>query len=396
MIVGQEKLIVLPEYSAQSFPESEIPGHLGEILWRNYGNQVSVEFPSPKTGGQWQLASQGWVGYIPLTPGLGFHLSPKVPLKNLFGMLEYAYRLKSFDFLKGLISCDSLEEFYEQLANFLALRVLDRGKKGFYRAYVPQMGQLPYVTGRIDLRQTSQRPWSVKLECSYEEYTSDIEENQILTWTFQHILRSGLCTERTLSVVRKAYRILYDLATPEPFKPQDCVCRLYNRLNQDYQPMHALCRFFMDQSGPSHQIGNRTMLPFLVNMARLYELFVAEWLKSNLPAEWRIKAQEIITMGQSHAIQFNIDLVLYDSLNNVPRFVLDTKYKSSKYPESADIEQIVAYAQMKGCHEAVLIYPLRLNEPLDEKLKSVRIRSLAFPIDDNLESGGQSFIRELF
>jgi 5-methylcytosine-specific restriction enzyme subunit McrC len=361
-------------------------------LWKSGCCRIS----HPKTGGQWQLASQGWVGYIPLAPELGFHLSPKVPLRNLFGMLEYAYRLKSFNFLKGLISCDSLEEFYEQLAKFLALRVLDRGQKGYYRAYVPQTDQLPFVTGRIDARQTSQKPWSVKLECSYEEHTSDIEDNQILTWTFQHILRSGLCTERTLSVVRKAYRILYGLATPEPFKPQDCVCRRYNRLNQDYQPMHALCRFFLDQSGPSHQIGDRTMLPFLVNMARLYELFVAEWLKIHLPAGWSIKAQEIITMGQAHEIQFNIDLVLYDGLNNVPRCVLDTKYKSSRHPDPADIEQIVAYAEMKGCQEAVIIYPLHLCDPLDVKLKnSVRIRSLAFPIDGNLEMAGQSFIGEL-
>jgi 5-methylcytosine-specific restriction enzyme subunit McrC len=101
-------------------------------------------------------------------------------------------------------------------------------------------------------------------------------------------------------------------------------------------------------------------------------------------------------MGQSHEIQFNIGLVLYDSLNNIPHCVLDTKYKRSTYLDSADLEQIVAYAEMKGCHEAVLIYPIRLVEQFDEKLGSVRIRSLAFPIDDDLDSAGQSFLQTYF
>ena len=95
-------------------------------------------------------------------------------------------------------------------------------------------------------------------------------------------------------------------------------------------------------------------------------------------------------------IQFNIDLVLYDSLNSMPHCVFDTKYKRSEYPDSADIEQIVAYAEMKGCHEAVLIYPQRSIEQFDEKLGSVRIRSLAFPIDDNLDSAGQYFMQTYF
>jgi 5-methylcytosine-specific restriction enzyme subunit McrC len=46
-------------------------------------------------------------------------------------MLEYAYQLKSksFRFLEGLIDCQSLEDFYSQLAYLLARRILDRGRK---------------------------------------------------------------------------------------------------------------------------------------------------------------------------------------------------------------------------------------------------------------------------
>jgi hypothetical protein len=38
----------------------------------------------------------------------------------------------------------------------------------------------------------------------------------------------------------------------------------------------------------------------------------------------------------------------------------------------------------------------RSIEQFDEKLGSVRIRSLAFPIDDNLDSAGQYFMQTYF
>ena len=133
-----QTILPLREYLPEQFPPEAIPDAVGEALWRNYSSQVNVDFPSPKTEGLWKLTAQGWVGYIPLTPELAFALQPKVELSNLFHMLEYAYRLKSFRFLEGLVACQSLEEFYERLASVLARRALDRGRKGFYRAYLPE------------------------------------------------------------------------------------------------------------------------------------------------------------------------------------------------------------------------------------------------------------------
>ena len=122
----------LTEYIPEEFAREEIPDAVGEALWRNYGEKVQVEFPSPATEGNWRLTAQGWVGYIPVTPEFGFRIEPKVELANLFRMLEYAYQLKSFEILEGLVDCHSMEEFYERLANILARRVIDRGRKGVF------------------------------------------------------------------------------------------------------------------------------------------------------------------------------------------------------------------------------------------------------------------------
>src|SRR4051794_21290471 len=98
--------------------------------------------------------------------------------------------------------------------------------------------------------------------------------------------------------------------------------RHYTRLNQDYAPLHALCAFFLDQSGPGHTVGDHTMIPFLVDMARLFEQFVAAWLERRLAATHRIASQ--VHTPVSSDLHFTIDLVISAGRQ---RWVVDTKYK---------------------------------------------------------------------
>jgi 5-methylcytosine-specific restriction enzyme subunit McrC len=383
----------LTEYQTTRLPRAALSDEEGALLWRTYGDYVAVEFPSPKTEHQWELTPQGWVGYIPLTADRVLALEPKVTLGNLFGMLEYAYRLSSLKFLPDLMHTQSLAEFYESLADILAKRVLDRARKGFYRTYLKRAEQLPYITGRLNTQRLLRRPWEIHPHCEYQEHTADIEENQILTWTLWYILHSGLC-KRTLPTVRRAYHAVAGLTTLTPFSPQVCIGRLYNRLNSDYQPLHALCRFFLEHSGPGHQIGKHTFLPFLVNMARLYELFVAEWLKQHLlPERFRVQAQERVTLGAAQELHFDIDLTLYDVRSGEALCVLDTKYKAPNKPANTDVFQVIAYAEVKHCYEAVLIYPTAV--PFDERLGDIRVHSLTFTPEGNLEEAGQTFLAEL-
>lgn len=393
----------LTEYQPKLFASDAIPQDLGTLLWQSYGNStkiVTVEFPTPITGNQWRLTSQGWVGYLPVSSELGIRLQPKVKLENLFGMLEVAYQLKSFRFLEGWNHCDVLDDFYERLAAILARRILDRARKGFYRTYIPKTEHIGFVRGRMDIRHQVQRPWETSIKCHYKEHTADIEDNQILLWTLRQIARTGIGREEVRAHVRKAYHALQGTVSLEPHMAQACIQRLYNRLNDDYRPLHALCRFFLEQSGPSHDMGDRKMLPFLVNMARLYELFVAEWLKAHiaddsLSQHLMVKAQEVVHLDANKSLFFNIDLVLNDAATGVARYVLDTKYKIPESPAASDIAQIIAYATAKRCSEAVLIYPEPLSTPLDTWVQNVHVRTLTFAIEGDLDEGGQAFLTNL-
>lgn len=383
--------IQLTEYQPAFFPAGRFTPELGRLLLRHYRPQIEVEFPTPKTDNRWLLTPQGWAGYLPLTPEVTFLLQPKVPLANLFRMLEYAYRL-NLKILEGLANCRSLPEFYERLAHFLARRVLDRGRKGFYRAYLAQTERLTYLRGRLDVSGQFNRPGQPGLACLYEDQTADIEANQILAWTLFQITRSGSCSERVLPIVRQAYRALHGSVTLTPYSPEACLRQLYHRLNEDYRLLHALCRFFLAHSGPSHQVGEQVVFPFLINIESLYEAFVAEWLKQHVPPGLTLQIQ---APAGNESISALIDLVLYEAETGRAAYVLDTKYKSPERPANADIYQIVAYAQAKGCREAVLIYPTPLPHPVDTRWGDIHVRSLTFSLEDDLEEAGQKFLEKL-
>ena len=354
------KLVSLRECEPREFPGGTIDAEIGESIWREYGRQVAVEFPSPKTGGKGRLTSQGWIGQIPLTSELRLVLQPKVSLGNVFRMLDYAYRLdkSGLAFPKGLVDSGSLTDFFERLASVLAKRVLDRGRKGFYRAYRHEEERLSYLRGRLDVHAHLRNPWEPRLPCHYDEHSADVTDNQLLSWTLSRVARSGICQRQAQATVRRAYRSLQGFATLTPFTPQECVGRLYHRLNVDYQPMHVLCRFFLEHTGPTHRPGDKEMIPFLIDMNRLFELFVAEWLKAHLSSDFHLRDQQRVTFSGSDTLHFQIDLVLFESGSGQPVAVIDTKYKSVTSPSADDVAQVVAYAESTGCHDAVLVYPM--------------------------------------
>lgn len=387
--------LLLQEYTSLSLPRAELAPEEGEELWKVYGRKVSVDFPSPRTGGDWCLTPQGWVGQLVLRSGRVVVIEPKLAHENLFRMLEVAYRLKSFHVLEGEVTVDSLEDFFQRLANLLAERILVRARRGLYREYIPLAERLPFVRGRIDVQIIARRPIEAALPCVYEDHTSDIEENRILTWTLLKIARAGMCTDRSRPRVHRALRVMQGAAAAVPIKAGACVGRRYNRLNGDYQLIHALCRFFLDHLGPTHGVGGHDMLPFLVNTARLFELFVASWLLERLPPGVILNEQHRHDIDASGTSSWTMDLVLRDALTNEALCVLDTKYKKPPVPSPGDVAQVVAYAEALGCSRAALVYPSRVSAGFVAQIGRIRVSSLVFDLSGNLDRAGEAFLRLL-
>lgn len=383
------------EWETFSCPRADLSDDQACQIARLGQGRLTLVAPSILNDHRWALRSEGWVGYLPVGPDLAVALQPKTRIGNLFRMLEYAYRL-DLDLNEGDMACASLREFYERLANILALKVLARVRRGLYAAYVPHEETTSYVRGRIELSERLRRPWVVGVPCRFEEHTGDVEENQLLAWTLDRVARSGLCSNRVLPTIRRAVRALHGYVSLRPFDPSACVARLYNRLNDDYASLHGLCRFFLEHTGPTQETGDHRMVPFLLDMAKLFEAFVAAWFHRHLPARLRLDEQRTVRVDAEGQFSFRVDLVLLDAASGRPLVALDTKYKVPDKPGPDDIYQAVTYAESLGCHEAVLVYPRELAVGLDQTYGRDRVRSMTFDISsEDLEVSGRALLTRL-
>ena len=57
-------------------------------LHRNHEEKIKISFPSPINNQSYILRSKGYIGYIPINDDNLFRIHPKVPIGNIFGMLE--------------------------------------------------------------------------------------------------------------------------------------------------------------------------------------------------------------------------------------------------------------------------------------------------------------------
>ncbi len=365
-------------------------------LLRVMKGYVAITPPNPLGSNQWRFVSEGWIGQVPLLGDLILVIRPKVPLGNLFRMIEVAYRLRSLEFPEGGgVSTADIEDLFDRLAGVLAQRTLLRIQRGLHREYVRYDEDLPYVRGRLSPRDLLRRGASLAVPCQFEDQTADISDNQLLLWTLRRIARAGIGRTETRVRVRKATRAMLGSIELRPFRGNDCLRRLYQRLNHDYRPLHGLCRFFLEATGPTHQTGDATMVPFLVNMESLFELFVAEWLGNHLPKEYSLAAQEKIDIDSAGRLSVSVDLLIRQSSTGRALAVLDTKYKAHERPLPQDLYQINAYADLTGAPRGFLVYPSPTKERLQFNFGGTEVTNLGFDLSGNLEIGGAAFLTEL-
>ena len=142
------------------------------------------------------------------------------------------------------------------------------------------------------------------------------------------------------------------------------------------------------------------MLPFLVNMARLFELFVYEWLNRHLhehfPKSYQVLFQQRVNVDANGVVHFDVDLVIEDTKTGSTQCVLDTKYKVPDNPAAGDVGQVLAYAIGKKCNRAILVYPKSVNYPGGPVGESdIVVTTAVFALDGNLEEAGQAFLEEI-
>ena len=358
-----------------------------EIRWPSRGNE------------NLELEAKDTVGIFPITKDATLWIKPKVPIANLFGMLEYVYGIDPFTD-EGKSEIDDLKELFESLAIWFAEKIIQKNRHGLYRAFVERIETLSYSRGTIQIIPTTMEllRGNLALSCRYKEITDDLVENQILKWTLHQIL-SFRISKKTKRSLRNAYHQLPQRIALREFDGKDCSNRDYNKLNHDYKILHKFCRFFLEQTGPTLEEGRNDFIPFQMYMPNLFEKFVRNWLKENAHNEFTVSKNltHKLKTSEEIEIEFKYDIPLLNPNSMKPIAVLDTKYKREDQPSPQDVRQVVAYAVNLGCKDAFLVYPSTKTPNKGwVQVGDIRVHTLVFDLNkQDLQEAGEIFKRDL-
>jgi 5-methylcytosine-specific restriction enzyme subunit McrC len=345
-------VIELREEEPRAFAPTPGNERLLRTLQQAVGAHVSWSGPG---GGEHVVRPRGRIGWVPVGDRTAVRIAPKVPVVQIFRMLEVAFDLPSLRFDDGSATTPEVEGVYERLALLLAEKVNGRVRRGLAKGYVAFLDELGAVRGTIDLPRTlpALARGGARLVCDFEEHSCDVEDNRLLLWALHRAL-AGPLRPAVKERVSRAHRALLNSVQLKAYPANAFDGRSYDRLNADYEPMHRICRLIVESSGPDLGEGEARFVPFRLDFPALFETFVARALGRELNPRWCVRPHVKRPVGRPAAFDADIDIVVLERGTRKPVLVIDTKHKAEL--ASADVYQVSFYAHQIGAGRALLLY----------------------------------------
>jgi len=341
----------------------------------------------PAHGGAWTILPSGKVGAVQIDDLL-VRVKPKekVGLSKLLFLLGYAAD-------PGLrpdeVVAEEDNDLFAALGESLARhgeRALERGP---LNGYVHVEESLRTVRGRIRVGdQMTRRPGLLlPLEVSYDDYTPDVAENQILRAAIRMMLHVPRLSDSLVVRLGHLDSKLEGVSALNHGAPLPAWTE--SRINGHYVPALRLSEIILRTMSAEADLGRRTVASFVVNMATVFEDFVATALREALePYLGLTECQYEAFMDQpepgypsSDRVRMFVDVV--HSVSGRPAMIFDAKYKAASaggaYP-NADHYQMLAYCTSLGVPRAWLVYA-GAGESRVRQIRNTGVSVVEFPLD---------------
>ncbi|OLN28970.1 5-methylcytosine-specific restriction endonuclease system specificity protein McrC [Desulfosporosinus metallidurans] len=313
--------------------------------------------------------------------------SPKIPIKNIYYMLCYAWNTlqQADDQITGIEEFDNI---YNLLAKVMVSGINNLRKRGFHREYKEYCEELSLVRGKIDVGKTIKRQSLKrrKVICDFDEFTNNVPFNQILKTTLSTLIKYPQL-DRVLK--NELIKTRYHFSDIDEIRLTNNSFSFlkYNRNNIHYKMLMNICELLY-YGLITNEKGNAVRFAdFIRNeqMAILYEKFVLNFYKKHLPRRdftvhspkisWSISS-EYNHIGLEYLPEMRTDIVLEDNINQT-QLIIDTKFYRSAFGKrnysetnkliSSNLYQIYTYINSSDFHGAItgmLLYPTN-GEELD-------------------------------
>lgn len=312
--------------------------------------------PQPGASQRWRLSATSHVG-VAHVGGLELKVVPKVGVHRLLELLCTSLDRISWDDQEvALGESDDLLCIVAESFTRRAEQVVRHGVMQGYRSIEDSIFGL---RGRIDMGRQLSRHCGLLLpvEVTYDDYTIDVLENQLLLGAGMVLLRMGDLPTGVASRLRRL-EVQLDGVHPTPPSPTPPPMA-WTRLNGRYRRAITLARLILKSSSLDIE-GNPTASSdtFLVDMNRVFEDVIGLGLQQVLDGTgFRVFLQHTDYLDSQRHVQIRPDIVVRDTSGSVAA-IADVKYKrpSTDKLSPSDVYQALAYATRYGLDRVALIF----------------------------------------
>ena len=251
-----------------------------------------------------------------------------IPIQNIYYMLSYAFQTLQAENYKDLAA----ENFHNTAE--LCAAILDKGigiqlKHGLRRDYVSKSESLSTLQGKLNISESIKTQTMLKKQmiCTYDEFSTNIQFNQIIKSTVLLLLKANITNSRKKSL-RKLLLFFSDVNEIDlHFVNWN---QQYNRSNQNYQMLIGMCYLVYKGLLTTQNNGTTKLMDFFdgQRMCRLYEKFLLEYYRKEHP-ELTANASQIALQLDDTENQMlprmQTDIMLSKN-NNI--LIIDAKYYS--------------------------------------------------------------------
>lgn len=328
--------------------------------------------------GQWRVTPSTWVGVLRVGD-LQVTIKPKVTISRLIFLLGYA-RDPAF-WRNESVLLDGEPDLAEALAHSFARLTRRALEQGVLKGYRTVDESSTVLRGRIREADQIRRHFgrTIPLEITYDDYTVDVAENQILLAAALRLLKAPGLSRHVRAWL---HRIRLQLADVTVLLGGHLPRWQASRLNARYVPALRLAEQVLRGQSFEHRGGELEVSGFLVNMAKVFEDFVCTALSEAAPfAGGRSHMQYPAHLDEAANVPVKPDFVW--ERDGVPLVVADAKYKREKpsgFP-NADLYQMLSYCTVLGLGEGHLIYAKGELDPQVHSVVGANVKIVCHALD---------------
>jgi 5-methylcytosine-specific restriction enzyme subunit McrC len=266
------------------------------------------------------------------------------------------------------VEFDQDEELLEAFISVFVRSTSAAIGRGLFRTYASQDEDLSTIRGRIRMSDQMARRFrlSPPIAVTFDEFTVDNYENRILRSAIQLASQLPIRNQVTARDLQYLRAMFSDVSLVE-FNRSSIVEPVWNRLNEHLRYPVSLARRILTNSSISLDHGIASSDEFLVNMANVFEDFVATAVREhlNLSIGEMPRADELkgkLFLDEESKVRLKPDLSRWQGERCLA--IGDVKYKrtTASGVTHPDIYQLLAYATAANLRQASVIYAMAKDD----------------------------------